>query len=52
MSRLEVKDLFVHFGGIQALNGVVVEEARRQGKDACANRIVLELVTALEEARR
>ncbi len=37
---------------IHALNGVVVEEARRHGKDAPVNRVVVQLVTALEEAHR
>jgi 2-dehydropantoate 2-reductase len=37
---------------IHALNGVVVEEARRHGRDAPVNRVVVQLVTALEEARR
>jgi 2-dehydropantoate 2-reductase len=37
---------------IHALNGVVVEEARRYGSDAPVNRVIVQLVTALEEARR
>lgn len=37
---------------IHALNGVVVEEAGRHGRDAPVNRVVVQLVTALEEARR
>ncbi len=37
---------------IEALNGIVVEEGRRMGKATPVNRVVVELVTALEEARR
>jgi 2-dehydropantoate 2-reductase len=37
---------------IHAINGVVIEEASRYGKDVPANRAIVQLITALEEARR